>query len=162
MSSRLADKLTEEQLEKARKHHEVYKALFKKATDKILLLNSLDLKQAQFILSHREFTLSGMPLVDVERATRYVYDKLVYHNFSVTCSALGEDRILHIGWLPSQDATLRQKFHTYRASYENAEEQQRQKRPKKVKKVPAARPPEPATELVDISSLGEIANKANW
>lgn len=162
MSRKLVDRLTEEHLEKKNRHHEIYKALFNKATDKILLLNSLDLKQAQFILSHREFTLSGMPLVDVTRATKYVFDKLVYHGFSVTCSALGDDRILHITWLPSQDATLREKFHTYRSNFQATEKKQKH-RPKKVARpAPPTQPEPPQTELVDIASLGEIANQANW
>lgn len=133
--------------------------LLSKVTDKITLFNSFDLKRAQFELSHRVFALAGIPLVNVDRAARYIFDKLVYHGFTVAILDVGHDeRMLDIAWLSSQDASLREKFHGYRLDTTHANEcaKQRYKREKVDKKLQE----ENGTAEVDLSTLDQIANMA--
>lgn len=82
-------------IQKARMNHEIYKEMWQKCSDKILADAKRNKSDTRYVVSP---FIPGKPLVNVERAARYICDKLKYRGFEVVQVPQAPFIILFINW----------------------------------------------------------------
>lgn len=82
-------------MQRARNNHENYKEMWRKCSDKVLAETRRNKYETWYVLSP---FVPGKPLVNVQRASRYICDKLRHRGFQVEAFTQEPFVVLFIDW----------------------------------------------------------------